>query len=64
MTRLASLPGRAWCVLEAVGYNIFHAGETSAGQTFKISNNILLGRANGLDSKVQSEFIRCKSGGH
>src|SRR5690606_16436729 len=54
--------------LQAMGRNIFHAGDAGAGQVAKICNNMLLGIlmagtaealalgvANGLDPKVLSE---------
>ncbi|MDH5856099.1 3-hydroxyisobutyrate dehydrogenase [Lampropedia aestuarii] len=68
---------RAKPLLEAMGKNIFHAGEIGAGQTAKICNNMLLavqmagtcealalGIANGLDPKVLSEIMRRSSGGN
>ena len=68
---------RARPLLEAMGANIFHAGDAGAGQTAKICNNMLLGilmagtsealalgEANGLDPKVLSEIMRRSSGGN
>ena len=68
---------RARPLLEAMGANVFHAGEAGAGQTAKICNNMLLGIlmigtseaialgvANGLDPKVLSEIMRRSSGGN
>ncbi|RUO79510.1 3-hydroxyisobutyrate dehydrogenase [Pseudidiomarina taiwanensis] len=62
-------------VLEAMGKNIFHAGDTGAGQVAKICNNMLLsvlmvgtsealqlGRAHGLDERVLSEIMLQSSG--
>ncbi|PMR69038.1 3-hydroxyisobutyrate dehydrogenase [Halomonas heilongjiangensis] len=64
-------------VLEAMGKNIFHAGETGAGQVAKICNNMLLGILmsgtaealalgvkNGLDPAVLSEIMKQSSGGN
>jgi 3-hydroxyisobutyrate dehydrogenase len=66
---------RARPVLNAMGKNIFHAGEHGAGQTAKICNNMLLGIlmagtaealalgvANGLDPKVLSDIMSKSSG--
>ncbi|MDP1977181.1 3-hydroxyisobutyrate dehydrogenase [Undibacterium sp.] len=66
---------RARPVLNAMGKNIFHAGENGAGQTAKICNNMLLGIlmagtaealalgvANGLDPKVLSDIMSKSSG--
>lgn len=62
-------------LLEKMGRNIFHAGESGAGQVAKICNNMLLGIlmagtsealslgvANGLDPKVLSDIIAKSSG--
>ncbi|UAA40266.1 3-hydroxyisobutyrate dehydrogenase [Paraneptunicella aestuarii] len=62
-------------VLEAMGKNIFHAGDTGAGQVAKICNNMLLsilmvgtsealqmGIQNGLDPKVLSQIMLQSSG--
>lgn len=62
-------------LLESMGKNIFHAGESGAGQTVKVCNNMLLGilmigtsealrlgMANGLDPKVLSEIMSKSSG--
>lgn len=62
-------------VLEKMGKNIFHAGDSGAGQVAKICNNMLLGIlmagtsealalgvANGLDPKVLSDIIAKSSG--
>ncbi|MDM7861024.1 3-hydroxyisobutyrate dehydrogenase [Alteromonas sp. ASW11-36] len=62
-------------VLEAMGKNIFHAGDCGAGQVAKICNNMLLsilmagtaealqlGIDNGLDPKVLSEIMLQSSG--
>ncbi len=64
-------------VLEAMGKNIFHAGEVGAGQVAKICNNLLLGILmsgtaealalgvkNGLDPAVLSEIMKQSSGGN
>jgi len=61
--------------LEAMGKNIFHAGDAGAGQVAKMCNNMLLGIlmtgtaealnlgvANGLDPKVLSEIMKASSG--
>ncbi|AWL12073.1 3-hydroxyisobutyrate dehydrogenase [Saliniradius amylolyticus] len=68
---------RAKPVLEAMGKNIFHAGDHGAGQVAKICNNMLLavlmagtsealqlGISKGLDPKVLSEIIAQSSGGN
>lgn len=62
-------------ILEAMGKNIFHAGEHGAGQIAKACNNMLLsvlmvgtsealqlGLANGLDAKVLSNIMSKSSG--
>ena len=62
-------------VLEAMGKNIFHAGDVGAGQVAKICNNMLLGvimtgtaeamnlgAKNGLDPKVLSNILSCSTG--
>lgn len=62
-------------ILQAMGKNIFHAGEAGAGQVAKICNNMLLGvlmagtaealalgAANGLDPNVLSDIIAKSSG--
>ena len=64
-------------LLEAMGKNIFHAGDAGAGQVAKICNNMLLsvlmsgtaealqlGVDNGLDPSVLSEIMRKSSGGN
>lgn len=64
-------------VLEAMGKNIFHAGNVGAGQVAKICNNMLLGILmsgtaealalgvkNGLDPAVLSEIMKQSSGGN
>lgn len=64
-------------LLEAMGTNIFHAGESGAGQVAKVCNNMLLsvlmagtaealqlGVDNGLDPAVLSEIMRKSSGGN
>ncbi len=66
---------RAKTVLEAMGKNLFHAGDVGAGQVAKICNNMLLsilmagtsealqlGIDNGLDAKVLSEIMLTSSG--
>jgi 3-hydroxyisobutyrate dehydrogenase len=66
---------RAMPILSAMGKNIFHAGDSGAGQVAKICNNMLLGVlmagtaealalgvANGLDPKVLSDIIAKSSG--
>lgn len=68
---------RAKPVLEVMGKNIFHAGETGAGQVAKICNNMLLGILmsgtaealalgveNGLEPAVLSEIMKQSSGGN
>ena len=68
---------RAQPVLEAMGANLFHAGEAGAGQVAKICNNMLLsvlmagtaealalGVDNGLDPSVLSEIMKVSSGGN
>ncbi len=62
-------------ILEAMGKNIFHAGDNGAGQIAKMCNNMLLsihmigtaealqlGADNGLDPKVLSEIMLSSSG--
>lgn len=64
-------------LLEAMGKNIFHAGEAGAGQVAKICNNMLLGILmsgtaealalgvkNGMDPAVLSEIMKQSSGGN
>ncbi|MET7036437.1 3-hydroxyisobutyrate dehydrogenase [Elizabethkingia miricola] len=64
-------------VLECMGKNIFHAGESGAGQVAKMCNNMLLavhmigtseainlGVRQGLDPKVLSEIMKKSSGGN
>lgn len=64
-------------ILEAMGKNLFHAGEAGAGQVAKICNNMLLGILmsgtaealalgveNGLDPAVLSEIMKQSSGGN
>lgn len=64
-------------LLEQMGKNIFHAGETGAGQVAKVCNNMLLsilmagttealalGVKNGLDPAVLSEIMKQSSGGN
>ena len=64
-------------LLEAMGKNIFHAGDAGAGQVAKICNNMLLsvlmsgtaealqlGVNNGLDPSVLSDIMRKSSGGN
>ncbi len=64
-------------VLEAMGANIFHAGDAGAGQIAKICNNMLLsvlmagtaealalGVDNGLDPAVLSDIMKVSSGGN
>ncbi len=64
-------------VLEAMGKNVFHAGESGAGQVAKMCNNMLLavlmtgtaeaiqlGVANGLDPSVLSDIMQQSSGGN
>ncbi|WP_205527544.1 3-hydroxyisobutyrate dehydrogenase [Halomonas sp. JS92-SW72] len=64
-------------VLEAMGKNIFHAGDHGAGQVAKICNNMLLGILmsgtaealalgvkNGMDPAVLSEIMKQSSGGN
>lgn len=67
----------ALSVLQDMGKNIFHAGESGAGQVAKICNNMLLsilmsgtaealqlGVDNGLDPSVLSEIMQKSSGGN
>lgn len=64
-------------LLEAMGSNIFHAGDHGSGQVAKICNNLLLavqmtataeslalGVANGLKADVLSEIMKRSSGGN
>lgn len=64
-------------ILEAMGKNIFHAGDLGAGQVAKVCNNMLLsilmcgtaealalGVKNGLDPAVLSEIMKQSSGGN
>jgi 3-hydroxyisobutyrate dehydrogenase len=66
---------RAQAILECMGKNIFHAGESGAGQVAKICNNMLLaihmigtsealnlGTRHGLDPAVLSEIMQKSSG--
>src|SRR5690606_4021463 len=66
---------RGKTVLQAMGVNIFHAGDHGAGSVAKICNNMLLaihmagtaealqmGINNGLDPKVLSEIMLKSSG--
>ncbi len=66
---------RARPLLEAMGKNIFHVGESGAGQVAKICNNmalgvimavtgeaIALGVAHGLDPKVLSQMMAVSTG--
>lgn len=68
---------RARPLLEVMGSNIFHAGESGAGQIAKACNNMLLaihmagtaealalGVNNGLDPAVLSEIMKQSSGGN
>ncbi len=68
---------QAKSVLEAMGKNIFHAGDSGAGQVAKICNNMLLGILmsgtaealalgvkNGMDPAVLSEIMKQSSGGN
>jgi 3-hydroxyisobutyrate dehydrogenase len=69
--------GGARPLLEVMGANIFHAGDSGAGQIAKICNNMLLaihmagtaealalGVENGLDPAVLSEVMKQSSGGN
>mmetsp|Transcript_12849 Transcript_12849/g.19416 ORF Transcript_12849/g.19416 Transcript_12849/m.19416 type:complete len:298 (-) Transcript_12849:39-932(-) len=64
-------------ILDAMGKNIFHAGDHGSGQVAKICNNMLLailmsgtsealalGVKNGLDPAVLSEIMKQSSGGN
>ncbi len=64
-------------VFEAMGRNVFHAGDAGAGQVAKMCNNMLLavlmtgtaeaialGVANGLDPSVLSDIMKQSSGGN
>jgi 3-hydroxyisobutyrate dehydrogenase len=66
---------RAQPILECMGKNIFHAGESGAGQVAKICNNMLLaihmigtsealnlGTRHGLEPAVLSEIMQKSSG--
>ncbi len=68
---------RARPLLEKMGSNIFHAGNSGAGQVAKVCNNMLLaihmcgtaeaialGVKNGLDASILSEIMRKSSGGN
>lgn len=68
---------RAKPILDAMGKNIFHAGDHGSGQVAKICNNMLLailmsgtsealalGVKNGLDPAVLSEIMKQSSGGN
>ncbi len=68
---------RARPLLDVMGANVFHAGESGAGQIAKICNNMLLaihmagtaealalGVENGLDPAVLSEVMKQSSGGN
>ena len=68
---------RARPVLDVMAKNVFHAGESGAGQMAKICNNMLLavhmagtaealalGVNNGLDPAVLSEIMKQSSGGN
>ena len=68
---------RARELLEVMGSNIFHAGDSGAGQIAKVCNNMLLavlmagtaealalGVNNGLDPAVLSEVMKQSSGGN
>ncbi|WP_346798668.1 3-hydroxyisobutyrate dehydrogenase [Halomonas sp. Bachu 37] len=64
-------------ILDVMGKNIFHAGESGAGQIAKVCNNMLLsilmagtcealnmGVKNGLDPAVLSDIMKQSSGGN
>ena len=64
-------------LFEAMGKNVFHAGDSGAGQVAKMCNNMLLavlmtgtaeaiqlGVANGLDPAVLSDIMKQSSGGN
>ena len=68
---------RARPILNSMGQNIFHAGDSGAGQIAKICNNMLLavqmtgtaealalGVSNGLDPTVLSDIMQRSSGGN
>ena len=68
---------KASSILNAMGANIFHAGDAGAGQVAKICNNMLLavlmvgtsealqlGRDHGLEPKVLSDIMKVSSGGN
>ena len=68
---------KAQPLLDAMGANVFHAGDAGAGQIAKICNNMLLavlmagtaealalGVANGMDPAVLSEIMKVSSGGN
>jgi len=68
---------RARPVLDAMARNVFHAGDSGAGQLAKVCNNMLLavhmagtaealalGVNNGLDPAVLSEIMKQSSGGN
>jgi 3-hydroxyisobutyrate dehydrogenase len=71
----SSVVERIRLILEKMGKNIFHAGNSGAGQTVKVCNNMLLGIqmlgtsealrlgiANGMDPKVLSDIMSKSSG--
>jgi 3-hydroxyisobutyrate dehydrogenase len=73
----AEAVARARPVLDVMARNVFHAGDSGAGQTAKICNNMLLavhmagtaealalGVNNGLDPAVLSEIMKQSSGGN
>lgn len=73
----AALVDQARPILEVMGKNIFHAGDSGAGQVAKMCNNMLLavlmtgtaeaiqlGVANGLDPAVISDIMKQSSGGN
>lgn len=66
---------RAKPIFDAMGKNVFHAGQAGAGQTAKIANNMMLGImmvgtaeafslgvANGLDPQVLTDIMSRSSG--
>ena len=53
---------RARPYLQAMGRNIFHCGDSGAGQVAKLCNNMALGVAHGLDPKVLSGMMAVSTG--
>lgn len=73
----AAVVDEARPILDVMGKNVFHAGDSGAGQVAKMCNNMLLavlmsgtaeaiqlGVANGLDPAVLSDIMKQSSGGN